>query len=196
MLKRYDVLYPLLRDKTRGRKHSANVIEAPECWAELRGDDPNIYVTHKHLTVAVLHPDNSMEIDIHGWHTQVSVNIIEGLTGHVVYLSKGHIWYGDYPYTDKIRLNAIREHIPDPACVALGDDVVYRIGLVSLDDLPAKHRMMYEMGTWKPSPAITERVMAYALGEADKSTLSPRDILTCIDQPYGIETRCLERRFA
>lgn len=193
----YNQLAPKLLAKKRGRLHEANVCTAPELWAKLDTYDNNIYVTYMTSRVATLRPDNSLTIDIGHWHTQTSVKIIYELTRHSAWVRKNHIWtHGSPTQNGRLDYDFDRQYITPMVCLELRDKVSDRLDRVTPYELPDKGRLRLEIGSWQPVPAITEKVLAYALGKADVATLGARDIWTCIHDKDAITARCLEKELA
>jgi hypothetical protein len=180
----YPELARKIREKTRGRTFELKINDSPELWAKFRDanlvGDIQVWFEGNYHSVATLREDNSVTIDIHGWHTQPSVKIIEALTGDRCCVSKNHIWVGRYPVDGPIEFDCNRYLVRPEKFVALEAGALANLVMVTLDDLPPKHRMMYELGTWHPEGAITQSVKDYARGKIPKSQLSPRDILTIV----------------
>lgn len=187
--------YAYLLKKNRGRKHEEPVSVSPDIWAHHTGDDVRFYFEpgNNRVQVATLFRDNSVTIDIHGWHTKSSCKIIEALSGGMARIHKGRIWLGGHPLLgNTIRYNEFRAREVPAEVVQLEALVSYRLSEVTVDDYPAKHRLMIELGTWKPRMACTRRVIAYVTGKCDKSELNPSELGSCMGIKSDIMFRAME----
>lgn len=189
MLPSYAQLHSAILAKTRGRIHEVKINTAPALWARMPyGVDRDIHIIldASKTTICRLHPDNSMEIDINGWHTQLSCKIIEALTRYMPSVYKGRIWHRGYPVDEQIYYDSTRTFIEPPKYVKICNAAFSRMESISFDDLPPKYRLMTELGTWTPSVAITATVKKFVQGNCGKTSLSPRDIITICTHKQAI----------
>jgi hypothetical protein len=192
----YNNLAPKLAEKNMGRKHEANINKGPDLWARLQagtvGND--IVVTFHGNRVATLRPDNSLTITINGWHTQSSCKIITalaGMSGAALYNNR--IWFQAEPMlSNTLEFNSNCQYISQRECSEVRQTAAEQLLKVNIDCLPPRERFMYELGQYRPQPAVTKNVIAYALGRTTIDKLTPRDIFTCINAQVRILTRCLE----
>lgn len=184
-LKSYASLYEGLKNKTRGRKHEAQISQAPDIWASLAsGGNIECYFEPRYGApqhVATLYPDNSLVVDIHGWHTQASCKIIAALTPNGAWSHKGVVWCNNHPVLEPLRYDGLRHPVIPDRFRDMASTIAFNLAKMSIDDMPARERMMIELGTYKPQHAVTKNVIAFVTGKADKSALSPRDIYTVLD---------------
>jgi len=196
-LESYSTLYDQLKNKRRGRLHEAQINNSPSIWAALAFDD-NIYC---HLEtrgcspqhVATLRPDNTLTVDIHGWHTRLSCMVIETLTSNGAWLRKGVLWCNNHPVVMPLQYDCRRETIYPEKFLTINTIINHNLTQITLEDMPARERLMIELGTYKPRSAVTANVIAYVTGKADKSVLNPRDIYTILEGTNNV--RIQERIF-
>lgn len=201
-IKPYAQLAEFLAKKVRGRKHSTRCGDAlPEIWCTLTGDKTIVFHfeprRHPPQHVATLYPDNTLVVDIHGWHTQASCKIIERLTPNATWIRKGVVWTNGVPVTEPLRFepyNDIRRFVIPQKFVTADNLWKSQRLLVGRDDLSPKVRLMMELGTYNVTPAISKRVVAFAKGEIDKSQLGDRDIYTVLQSNMyvAIQARIFE----
>jgi len=195
MIASYPDLRQQIMNKTRGRKHEVLISTGPDLWTYmLHGFDGDVHVVldSTRQTVCTVYPDNSLEIDIHGWHSQLSCRIIELLTGHSAWSHHSNLWHYSHPVDGPIRYDCKREFVRPPKYVAIGTKADELMEQITLADLPPKYRLLKELGQWDPAPAISGAVKAYASGEMEKAGLSARDILTIVKVPGNVITRLFE----
>lgn len=181
MLPSYPHLRRQLMDKNRGRKNEVTISSRPDLWAHMPlgfDRDIQIYLDSSKQTVCTIRPDNSMTIDVGGWHTQLSCKIIDRLTSNQTWCFKGSLWHKGFPVDDTVEYDCARHFIEPRKYVKINDEAFARLVLVYVDDLPAKYRLMRELGTWDPAATITAKVLDYARGKIEKDQLGARDILT------------------
>ena len=187
MLKNYNALKEALARKNRGRPQEANVCEAPPIWAKLSSDgniychvEPSSERGRVSLRIATLKPDNSLTINIHGYHTPLSCKCVEALTGGRAFVYNGNLWVGQYPVDGLIEFNSGRTLIPPPRITAAWVKSEEMRATITLADLPAKQRLMVELGTYGTQQITSKRVISYLLGQLPKDKLTPRDIYTIV----------------
>jgi len=182
MLGHYDKLKPRLDVKVRGRKREMKLCSAPELWARSSEWTANITVNYEGggNDVATLRPDNSLTIDWGWWTTPTTCKIIHELTGYWANARNNILWVGGMPVRGHmVAFNSSRVLIVPNDVIEMRKLIADQLDAVTLDDLSPKDRLRKEIGAWEPKPSITQRVVAYCIGRAEKSTLSGTDIVTC-----------------
>lgn len=195
MIASYPDLRRQLMDKNRGRKNEVMISSGPDLWAYMPlgfDRDIQIYLDSSKQTVCTIRPDNSMTIDVRGWHTQLSCKIIACLTSSKTWLFHNQLWHKGFPVDGPIEYGCDRRFIQPAKFVKINNEALDRMETVTLDDLPAKYRLMLELGTWDPTAAVTAKVKAFARGKIDKAALSARDIWTITKQKDYIIHRLFE----
>lgn len=195
MITSYPDLRRRLTDKNRGRKNEIMVSSGPDLWAYMPlgfDRDIQIYFDSSKQTVCTIRPDNIMTIDVGCWHTQTSCRIIEVLSGRNAWLYHNQLWHNGFPVDGPIEYGCDRRFIQPAKFVKINNEALDRMETVTLDDLPAKYRLMLELGTWDPTAAVTAKVKAFARGEIDKAALIARDIWTILTAKDTIITRLFE----
>lgn len=189
MLSRYSRLKADLDAKNRGRKHSIQVVKAPELWATLWGDDILITLEDGGC-VGVLKPDNSLTVQWGHWHTQLTCRIISELTGSSGRLYSGWIWYQCLPAEGgELHFNEFGEYIKPKKYVELSGKAYHRLQQVVL---PPEVRLRLEIGEWQPMVRVTQRVKDYALGKITLDKLTPAEMVTCVGAQDRVVQRLLE----
>ncbi len=184
-LQQYGSLADTLARKNRGRKHEAQVNTSPNLWAYLPNSNIGepIAVTFNGTEVARLQPDDTLTINIRGWHTQTSCKIIKALARCSAYLSEGRVWLGTtnglWPVGSLMQFNSFRNLVVPDEQLTADIAVRERLHAVSIADLPDRERFMLELGQYKPQLACTKNLIAFAQGKS--VALTPREIVSVLD---------------
>lgn len=183
MLASYTSLRETITTKNRGRKHEALVLFRPAVWGRMVGE--NIGLFFKGGRVGTLRPDNSLTVDINGWHTPTSVKIIRGITGLYAGVHRNHIWVANTPIQfNEVNLTPLRYYILPEHVAKFASDVLLRQQAVTLKDMAAPARLLLEMKEWVPIPCLSAKVKEYLRGNLPKSALGRRDIYTLCDHSF------------